>query len=157
MIDQFLYDQAAKFIDHPWLLNKTVPVIIAVGRFAKVKQFDLLIRAFATVLNHIHCRLIILGKGSLRGDLNNSIPDGLLGKLVGIDDQNGLADAMIATLKNPMNSAILQSGVEQFMVSRCVDKYIDAIRYFENVYYGYSQYESIMPNETTPKCVVAGN
>ena len=55
--------------DHPWLQDKQVPVIIGVGALAYVKDFNTLIRAFAKVRNDRPCKLIILGKGTLRDEL----------------------------------------------------------------------------------------
>jgi glycosyltransferase involved in cell wall biosynthesis len=56
-------------VDHPWLLDKTVPVIISVGRLWESKGFDVLIRAFAEVISETPCRLIILGEGPERTQL----------------------------------------------------------------------------------------
>jgi glycosyltransferase involved in cell wall biosynthesis len=56
-------------VDHPWLTDKTVPVIISAGRFWEQKGFDILIRAFAGVVSKTPCRLIILGDGPERPEL----------------------------------------------------------------------------------------
>ncbi|WP_397448284.1 glycosyltransferase [Pseudomonas sp. NA-150] len=53
---------------HPWLLEKTSPVIVAVGRLARQKGFDTLIDAFARLADR-STRLIIFGEGSLRAEL----------------------------------------------------------------------------------------
>lgn len=45
-----------------------VPVIIAVGRYKKVKNHDLLIRAFALLKNKIEAKLYIIGDGELAKD-----------------------------------------------------------------------------------------
>ena len=55
--------------EHPWLLEKKLPVIIGVGRLAPEKGFDVLLRAFGEVLRSLKCRLLILGEGSERGRL----------------------------------------------------------------------------------------
>jgi glycosyltransferase involved in cell wall biosynthesis len=52
---------------HPWLRDKTTPVIVAVGRLARQKGFDTLIEAFARLPGNV--RLIIFGEGTLRSEL----------------------------------------------------------------------------------------
>lgn len=54
---------------HPWLQNKSEPLILAAGRLTQQKGFDCLLRAFAQVNKTQPCRLIILGDGALRDDL----------------------------------------------------------------------------------------
>lgn len=56
-------------VDHPWLRDKTVPVVIAVGRLHPVKGFDDLLRAFALLRQRRDARLIILGEGRSRASL----------------------------------------------------------------------------------------
>lgn len=53
---------------HPWLLDKTTAVVVAVGRLAPQKGFDTLIAAFAR-LPDSGTRLIIFGEGNLRAQL----------------------------------------------------------------------------------------
>lgn len=53
---------------HPWLHDKSTPVIVAVGRLARQKGFDTLLDAFARLPDPT-VRLIIFGEGSLRSDL----------------------------------------------------------------------------------------
>jgi glycosyltransferase involved in cell wall biosynthesis len=54
---------------HPWLARGEPPVILGVGRLTKQKDFSSLIRAFARVRQQRPVRLIILGDGELRGEL----------------------------------------------------------------------------------------
>jgi glycosyltransferase involved in cell wall biosynthesis len=65
--------QAAEDCPHPWLNdagpNPRVPVICAAGRLERQKDFPTLIRAFARVLPHRDCRLLILGEGKARPGL----------------------------------------------------------------------------------------
>lgn len=56
-------------VEHPWLRERTVPVVLAVGRFMPQKDFGLLIDAFAAVRRTRPARLVILGEGPLRGEL----------------------------------------------------------------------------------------
>lgn len=60
-------------VDHPWLNSSRDAVIIAVGSLVPVKQFDLLIRAFAHLRKARRARLIILGEGRERGGLEESV------------------------------------------------------------------------------------
>ena len=52
-------------VTHEWLINKTCPVILGVGRMTTQKGFDVLIQAFARLHATRKCRLIILGDGKL--------------------------------------------------------------------------------------------
>ena len=54
---------------HPWLRDKTAPVIIGCGRLVEQKDFETLIRAFRLVRDKRPARLLILGEGPLRGAL----------------------------------------------------------------------------------------
>ena len=49
--------------DHPWVLDRQIPVILAAGRFRTQKDFPTLIRAFAKMREKRACRLMILGQG----------------------------------------------------------------------------------------------
>lgn len=70
--DDFL-DQAQAPVDHPWLQDKTCPVVIAVGRLHPVKGFDDLIAAFALLRRTRDARLIILGEGRIRAELEAQV------------------------------------------------------------------------------------
>ena len=61
--------RAQQPVDHPWFKDSEVPTIVTVARFAKQKQLDVLLRAFLTVLSVIPARLLILGDGPLRAEL----------------------------------------------------------------------------------------
>lgn len=60
---------------HPWLLDKDIPVILAVGRLVKEKDFKTLIKAFAEFRKKQEARLIILGEGKMRGELEALIKE----------------------------------------------------------------------------------
>ncbi|HEY9545554.1 MAG TPA: glycosyltransferase [Solimonas sp.] len=64
-------DAAAQPVDHPWLNDKKGPVIIAVGRLHHVKGFDDLLRAFAKLPKELGAKLIILGEGKARQQLQD--------------------------------------------------------------------------------------
>jgi glycosyltransferase involved in cell wall biosynthesis len=54
---------------HPWFAPGQPPVIIAIGRLARVKDYPTLMRAFAQLRAQRVCRLLILGQGRQRGRL----------------------------------------------------------------------------------------
>lgn len=55
--------------DHPWLQSKTEPVVIAVGRLTKQKDYSTLINAISILRRHRSIRLVILGEGEQRNTL----------------------------------------------------------------------------------------
>jgi glycosyltransferase involved in cell wall biosynthesis len=54
-----------------WYTTKNVPIILAMGRLTRQKGFDILIRAFAELKKQRSVRLIILGEGEDRNNLQN--------------------------------------------------------------------------------------
>jgi glycosyltransferase involved in cell wall biosynthesis len=60
--------RAAEAVDHPYFLSGE-PVILSVGRLCVEKDFGTLIAAFAGVLAELPARLIILGEGPARAEL----------------------------------------------------------------------------------------
>ena len=66
-----LQELAQEPIAHPWFQNSEIPVIVTAARLAKQKQLDNLLRAFAQVVKVTPARLLILGDGPLRLELEN--------------------------------------------------------------------------------------
>lgn len=64
---------------HPWLLDNTKPLIVGAGRLMPQKNFPLLIDAFERVLDTHDARLVILGEGRLRENLEQIIESKSLG------------------------------------------------------------------------------
>lgn len=62
---------AAEPLDHRWFTVGQPPVIIAMGRMNEAKDFHTLIRAFSKLREKKSARLVILGDGELRSDLEN--------------------------------------------------------------------------------------
>lgn len=56
-------------INHPWLQDSKIPVILAAGRLTEQKDFKTLIRAFSKLSKIRRVRLFILGEGELRSTL----------------------------------------------------------------------------------------
>ena len=68
-----LYVLANQPIEHPWFLNKKIPIILAVGRLTKAKDYPTLLRAFALISKKKKVRLVILGEGEERKSLKNLV------------------------------------------------------------------------------------
>jgi len=66
--DQLL-QQASEPLIHPWFVKGQPPVILGAGRLVLQKDFATLIRAFASVRRQTTARLVILGEGGLRPEL----------------------------------------------------------------------------------------
>jgi glycosyltransferase involved in cell wall biosynthesis len=60
---------AQKTPDHPWFAPGQPPVILGVGRLTRQKDFPTLVRAFAEVRRSHPARLMILGEGEARPQL----------------------------------------------------------------------------------------
>jgi len=60
-------DRAAVPVAHPWLQPGAPPVIMALGRLARVKDYPTLLQAFARLRAAVPLRLMILGDGNQRG------------------------------------------------------------------------------------------
>ncbi|WP_438317029.1 glycosyltransferase [Candidatus Caldatribacterium sp. SIUC1] len=64
-----LFTKAEEPLDHPWFRQGEPPVVLGVGRLTKPKDFPTLIRAFALVRKERPARLMILGEGEERPNL----------------------------------------------------------------------------------------
>ena len=60
-------------VDHAWLNDRAMPVVMGMGRFTRQKDFSTLIRAFARLREAMQARLIILGEGELRPELESEV------------------------------------------------------------------------------------
>jgi len=60
---------------HPWFQSQEIPVLLGVGKLEAQKDFPNLIRAFAKVRRNRPCRLVILGWGPDRPQLEALIQD----------------------------------------------------------------------------------
>ena len=70
VVDDRLRRLAAEPLDHPWFADGSSPVILSAGRLTEQKDFRTLLSAFALVRAKRAARLVILGEGRLRDDLN---------------------------------------------------------------------------------------
>jgi len=69
VVDDVLRARAEQPLEHSWFAPGTAPVILGVGRLTEQKDFSTLIRAFAIIRAQKEARLVILGEGRLREDL----------------------------------------------------------------------------------------
>ena len=69
VVTKQLHQRAGQPVDHPWLLQQEIPVILGIGRLTKQKNFELLINAFALVRDNRPAKLIIMGGGSRKKKL----------------------------------------------------------------------------------------
>jgi glycosyltransferase involved in cell wall biosynthesis len=60
---------SAEPIAHPWLADKVTPVMVGAGRLGRAKDFSTLLRAFAIVRQQRPVKLLILGDGRKRNEL----------------------------------------------------------------------------------------
>ena len=64
-----LSELAKARLEHPWFDRAASPVILGVGRLEAQKDFATLLKAFARVRRCRRARLVILGEGAARADL----------------------------------------------------------------------------------------
>lgn len=110
IVTKELPEKAREPVDHPWFQEDAPPVILGVGRLTEQKGFATLIRALRRVRQHTECRLVILGEGELRDELQALI------------DELGLREHVLLPgfVKNPFawmahaDLFVLSSGWEGF-------------------------------------------
>lgn len=69
VVSEYLTKKSRERADHPWLDRSASPVIIAIGKLIKRKDFASLLVAFARLRSWRPARLIVLGDGRLRQKL----------------------------------------------------------------------------------------
>lgn len=62
-------------VEHPWLVQTSPKLVLAVGRLIRAKGFDLLIEAFAKIHPECNANLLILGEGPERQALQALIDE----------------------------------------------------------------------------------
>lgn len=68
-----LREKVAAPLDHPWYQPDQPPVLLTVGRLAKQKDYPTLLRAFARLRKSHSARLLILGEGPDRAELERLV------------------------------------------------------------------------------------
>jgi len=67
--DRNFHEKAEEAVDEPWLLEKNASIIVAAGRLAPEKGFPDLILAVKQLSKVRDVKLILLGEGPMRGEL----------------------------------------------------------------------------------------
>jgi glycosyltransferase involved in cell wall biosynthesis len=65
--------KAKQSVSHRWFGEDAEPVVLAVGRLSKQKNFGLLIDSFECIKNQTSANLLILGEGDMRNELQDKI------------------------------------------------------------------------------------
>jgi glycosyltransferase involved in cell wall biosynthesis len=73
VINLELLQKAKEPVNHPWFTTKETPIILGVGRLTQQKDFSTLIESFALVRQQKVCRLVILGDGEQKPQLESLI------------------------------------------------------------------------------------
>lgn len=69
IVNDRLHALAAEPVEHPWFAAGQPPVVLGVGELSARKDFATLMRAFARVRRERPCRLVVLGEGKRRTEL----------------------------------------------------------------------------------------
>ncbi|MEO1427943.1 MAG: glycosyltransferase [Cyanobacteria bacterium J06633_8] len=73
VVDDKLVLKANSSLNHSWFAENSPPVFLGVGRLTEQKDFSTLIKAFALVRQKRSARLIILGEGVARAELEKLV------------------------------------------------------------------------------------
>lgn len=68
-----LTDQARQALDDPWFAPNQPPVVLSVGRLTRAKDYPTLLQAFALLRERCQARLLILGEGEGRAELEQLV------------------------------------------------------------------------------------
>lgn len=90
--DKHSRSRMSETVEHAWFVDKEMPVLVAAGRLAPWKGFSDLIEAIALLIDKRQTRLLILGDGPLRDELQELI------------DMRGLRDTveLVGYVENPL-------------------------------------------------------
>jgi glycosyltransferase involved in cell wall biosynthesis len=70
-----IHSKAEKTLSHSWFSSEERPIILAAGRFTPAKDFSTLIRAFSKISTDREARLVILGEGRKREELESLVQE----------------------------------------------------------------------------------
>jgi len=73
VVTRALASLAGEPLRHPWFTPGAPPVVLGVGRLVELKGFQDLIQAHALLRSNRDVRLVILGEGPKRGELENMV------------------------------------------------------------------------------------
>jgi glycosyltransferase involved in cell wall biosynthesis len=72
VIDESIYRSSQEPVEHPWF-SEDIPIVLAAGRMVPAKDYPTLLRAFRLVRDRHTARLVILGDGHLRPELESLV------------------------------------------------------------------------------------
>jgi glycosyltransferase involved in cell wall biosynthesis len=75
VVDESLGRKAREELNHPWLAPGEPPVLLGVGHLRLQKDFPTLIRAFALARAKREMRLVLLGEGGQRAELQKMVEE----------------------------------------------------------------------------------
>lgn len=75
VVDKKVLTLAEQPLEHPWINDTAAPLIVGAGRLIPQKDFQTLLRAFAILRAKRKARLIILGEGKKRRELESLAQD----------------------------------------------------------------------------------
>ncbi len=73
VVNDTLLERSQQPLAHPWFAEGQPPVLLASGRLREQKDFSTLLQAFSRVRQTRPCRLLILGEGRLRAELEAEV------------------------------------------------------------------------------------
>lgn len=109
-IRQEMMQKSLENINHSWISTKKDPVILTIGRLTAQKNHSMLLHSFAKLKRNLPAKLIILGEGELRTQLQQEIDQLNLTKDV---DMPGFVNNPYPYLKN-CDLFVLSSDYEGF-------------------------------------------
>jgi glycosyltransferase involved in cell wall biosynthesis len=69
VLEEKIFELAREETNCKWFSKNSLPVILAVGRLVKAKNYDLLLKAFSLILEKKPSNLVIVGEGSEKNNL----------------------------------------------------------------------------------------
>lgn len=73
VVSNSIIQKAAMRVEEEWFEDSDIPIFLAIGRLTPQKDFLTLVRAFHLVCKTHPSRLIILGEGEMRGEIQEQI------------------------------------------------------------------------------------
>lgn len=71
VLNKDIFLMSYESVYHKWFLEKNMPIILSVGRLSKEKNYSTLLQAFKLVKNVVRCKLVIIGDGPEKENLEN--------------------------------------------------------------------------------------
>ena len=106
VVDEELLGRAAEPLKNDWFAPEAPPVVLGVGRLTEQKDFATLMRAFAEVRKQREARLVLLGEGRLREELER------LAQQLGIADDVRMPGFVPNPLRYMARAGVLVSSSE---------------------------------------------